>query len=126
MIENKEKIFDRCLEEWGELMQITTAMEELAELLHALSKIIRGKLDRKHIAEEIAEVQLFLWELTQIYDLQEYVDKEIKDNLKDLEQRLNDTKGKTPPTPIITNYTRKKLSKDNGINLGNYIDETYR
>ena len=97
------------MKEWGELIQITTAMEELAELLQALSKIIRGRLNREHIAEEIAEVQLFLWELIQIYDLQDFVDAQIDENLIDLERRLNKTKGKIDPTPTITNYTRFKL-----------------
>jgi len=125
MTTEKEEIFNRCLEEWGELIQVTTAMEELAELLHALSKIIRGKLDREHLAEEIAEVQLFLWELTQIYDLQEFVDFQIQDNLINLEQRLDTTKGKTDPTPTITNYIRKKLDKSVIVD-NRYEDEIYR
>ena len=107
-------------------MQVTTAMEELAELLHALSKIIRGNLDREHLAEEIAEVQLFLWELTQIYDLHDFVDVQIDENLVNLEKRLDKTKGKIGPTPILTNYIRKKINDKASINLGDYIANTYR
>lgn len=39
---------------------LTIAMEELAELTKEISKMKRGKLNKKHMAEEIADVLIVL------------------------------------------------------------------
>lgn len=60
---------------YGEEIQSTVCMEECAELIQAVSKMIRGsdKLsvdDYDHLAEEIADVLICVEMLKQIYDIE--------------------------------------------------------
>lgn len=50
----------------------TIAMEECAELIQAISKAKRGKLNKDNLAEEIADVLICLKWLEDIYELDEY------------------------------------------------------
>lgn len=47
----------------------TIAMEECSELIQAISKAKRGKLDVDNLAEEIADVFLTIEWVTEIYDI---------------------------------------------------------
>lgn len=49
----------------------TIAMEECSELIQAISKAKRGKLDKDNMTEEIADVLICLEWITQIYDISE-------------------------------------------------------
>lgn len=48
---------------------LTIAMEECSELIQAISKAKRGKLDAENLAEEIADVFLTIEWVTEIYDI---------------------------------------------------------
>lgn len=50
-------------------VQGIVCMEELAELIHAISKWERGNADSENIAEEIADVTLCLRELQEIFGI---------------------------------------------------------
>ena len=47
----------------------TIAMEECSELIQAISKAKRGKLNSENLAEEIADVFLTIGWITEIYDI---------------------------------------------------------
>lgn len=47
----------------------TIAMEECAELIQAISKAKRGKLDRDNLAEEIADVLISIEWISEAYDI---------------------------------------------------------
>lgn len=55
-----EKIYKDCSEatDFNYELCTTIAMEECAELIQAISKVKRGKLDRENLAEEIADVMI--------------------------------------------------------------------
>ena len=58
----------------------TIAMEECAELIQAISKAKRGKLDKDNLAEEIADVMICMDWLIDVYeinilDIKEWLDK---------------------------------------------------
>ena len=53
---DKEIIAD-SIEYYGKKTQSIVCMEECAELIQAISKELRGKSDRMHLAEEMAERQ---------------------------------------------------------------------
>lgn len=54
----------------------TIAMEECSELIQAISKAKRGKLDKNNMAEEIADVMICLEWVKDAYDIKE---DEVKD-----------------------------------------------
>ena len=68
---------------YGKEAQATVCMEECAELIHAISNEKRGKSDKKHLAEEMADVLISIELLKEIYDvsneqINEWIDKKQK------------------------------------------------
>lgn len=68
---------------YGKDVQSTVCMEECAELIQAISKEKRGKSDKNHLAEEMADVLISIELLKEIYDvsneqINELVDKKQK------------------------------------------------
>ena len=68
---------------YGKDAQSTVCMEECAELIQAISKEKRGKSDKNHLAEEMADVLISIELLKEIYDvsneqINEWVDKKQK------------------------------------------------
>lgn len=58
----------------------TIAMEECSELIQAISKAKRGKLDKDNLTEEIADVMICMDWLIDVYeinilDIKEWLDK---------------------------------------------------
>lgn len=64
-------IIKRSIEHYGKDVQSTVCMEECAELIQAISKEKRGKSDKDHLAEEIADVIICIEMLKQIYNITE-------------------------------------------------------
>ena len=60
-------ILEEAIKHYGAKMQVVVAMEEMAELTKELSKAYRGDADYKHIAEEIADVEIMLEQLKIIF-----------------------------------------------------------
>ena len=63
-----QDILKQAIAHYGDKMQLTVAMEEMAELQKELSKAIRGNPDYSHIAEEIADVEIMVEQLKIIFD----------------------------------------------------------
>ena len=68
---------------YGKEAQATVCMEECAELIHAISNEKRGKSDKNHLAEEMADVLISIELLKEIYDvsneqINEWIDKKQK------------------------------------------------
>ena len=69
-----KNIIDKSINYYGEEIQSTVCMEECAELIQAVSKMIRGSDelsddDYGHLAEEIADVLICIEMLKQIYNI---------------------------------------------------------
>lgn len=56
----------------GTVMQCVVAIEEMSELQKELSKFIRYGNNQNEIKEEIADVQLMLWQLEDIFGLENF------------------------------------------------------
>ena len=83
---NKQIIAD-SIEHYGKEAQSTVCMEECAELIQAISKELRGKSDKIHLAEEIADVLICIEILKQIYGI---TDELILDWIKSKQTRMVD------------------------------------
>lgn len=69
----RREIYQAAIETWGEDMQLTVAMEEMAELTKEICKRQRGDGDIYHIAEEIADVRICLEQLEMIFGCEDRV-----------------------------------------------------
>lgn len=59
------------VDHYGEEIQATVCMQECAELIQAISKEKRGKIDRDNMIEEIADVLICIEMLKQMYMISE-------------------------------------------------------
>ena len=64
-----KSIIAKSIKHYGEEIQSTVCMEECAELIQAISKAKRGKLDKENMMEEIADVLICNEMLKQIYNI---------------------------------------------------------
>lgn len=81
-----------ALEKYGIDSQAIIAIEEMAELQKELCKMLRGKADLDHIAEEIADVEIMLAQMVEAFGIPLSVDgwKEFK--LRRLADRIENEK----------------------------------
>lgn len=66
-----ESVITRSIDHYGEEIQATVCMEECVELIQAISKEKRGKIDRDNMTEEIADVLICIEMLKQMYMISE-------------------------------------------------------
>lgn len=89
--EIKDKnVMRRAVEKYGDI-QYNVAIEELSELQKALCKLLRGKADMHNITEEIADVEIMIWQVKYMLGLSDgdiYTAQQYK--LLRLERRLHD------------------------------------
>lgn len=81
MVMNKDvqNFIDIVISKYGIEHQVIVAIEELSELQKELCKFIRKSGNLSNIAEEIADVQLMLWQMQTVFDVrQEEVDRRVK------------------------------------------------
>ena len=71
MIPVNSYVVQRSIEHYGKDVQSTVCMEECAELIQEISKEKRGKSDKDHLAEEMADVIICIEMLKQIYNITE-------------------------------------------------------
>jgi len=79
------EVYKMALKTWGPDAQTVIMFEEMSELQKELCKHSRGADNVKHIAEEIADVQIMLEQMIVLYECEretaDYKDKKI-DRLK--------------------------------------------
>lgn len=62
-----DAVNSQAILKYGIRLQSTVCMEEMAELIQQISKKLRGKGDRYHLTEEIADVYICLDMLRKMY-----------------------------------------------------------
>ena len=63
--------YKQAIETYGVRAQKLMAIEEMSELTKEVCKDFRGKLDREHLIEEIADVLITLDQMLLIYEISE-------------------------------------------------------
>lgn len=71
--EERKQVYDAALGKWGAKMQATVAIEEMSEVIKEITKMLRGKLDREHMAEEIADATIMLEQMRQMLNINDSV-----------------------------------------------------
>lgn len=69
------EVLRRAIERYGAKSQINMAIEEMSELTKELCKHLRGRENRNHISEEIADVAIMLQQLVTIFDCEKDVER---------------------------------------------------
>ena len=72
--EERKQVYDAALGKWGAKMQATVAIEEMSEVIKEVTKMLRGELDREHMAEEIADATIMLEQLRQMLNINDSVE----------------------------------------------------
>ena len=68
-----DQIYKAAMQKWGRSAQVGIAVEEMGELLSALSRHARGRVGVDAIAEEIADVSICIEQLALAFDVQSVV-----------------------------------------------------
>lgn len=64
-----ETVIQKAIETYGADLQKQVAIEEMAELTKEICKDFRGKANRENIIEQIAGVQIMLYQLMAMYNI---------------------------------------------------------
>lgn len=90
------KVINKSIQSTNDLLgghgnyNLVIAMEELNELGQQISKVLRGKLDKSHLIEEVADVIIALQYIKQICDISETeIDNAIQYKIKRLDDTIN-------------------------------------
>lgn len=81
-------VLRKAVDEYGKESQLIMAMEEMSELIQALSKNIRGYANEDNVAEEIADVEIMLNQLKLIFNNEQQVKRWYADKVIRLSERL--------------------------------------
>ena len=83
------KIIEKAVDTFGNLPQIFVSIEEMGELIQALSKNFRGKDNIDNIAEEITDVEIMLNQLKYMFKVNDLCDQYKKEKLEKLNKRIS-------------------------------------
>lgn len=88
--EDRKKVYTKALIAYGDRMQMTVAVEELAECQKEICKILRGGENFPHLAEEIADATIMLEQMRIMFNINEQVCDYMDQKIWRLEERLRD------------------------------------
>ncbi len=87
-VKSTESVYKRALEKFGVGAQIGMVFEEMSELQKELCKYMRGKKNIQEIAEEVADVEIMLGQMRELFDINQLVEEEKGRKIKRLEKLL--------------------------------------
>jgi hypothetical protein len=90
--EDRKKVYTKALIAYGDRMQMTVAVEELAECQKEICKILRGGENFPHLAEEIADATIMLEQMRIMFNINEQVCDYMDQKVRRLEERLRDVR----------------------------------
>lgn len=85
---DEKKVICDALRTFGVESQAVVAIEEMSELQKELCKLLRGKPNIDHIAEEIADVEIMLAQMVEAFGIYWTVDAWKEYKLHRLENRM--------------------------------------
>lgn len=88
--DERRRVYTKALIAYGDRMQMTVAVEELAECQKEICKILRGGENFPHLAEEIADATIMLEQLRIMFNINEQVCEYMDQKVRRLEERLRD------------------------------------
>lgn len=89
---NEKEVYMAALIKWGAGPQITMVFEEMAELQKELCKELRGNGFLGNIAEEMADVEIMLAQMKELFDIEKTVEHYKEQKLERLAELTEDIK----------------------------------
>lgn len=86
--EERVKTYTNALVAHGEEIQCIVAIEELSECAKEICKVLRGKGDREHLAEEIADATIMLEQIRYFFDINEDVCQWMDSKIMRLDKKI--------------------------------------
>lgn len=86
--DERRAVYRRAIETFGEDAQLWMVIEEMSELAKEICKFQRGKHSLVDIADEIADVQIMLEQVTMIFGVDDLVREHMDAKIKRLKERL--------------------------------------
>ena len=72
--EDRKQVYEKALAKFGCEMQSTVAIEEMSEVIKEITKMLRGEMDREHMAEEIADARIMMEQMCQMLNINDSVE----------------------------------------------------
>lgn len=89
MNENERlELYKRALNDWGIGPQVMMVMEETGEMLNAIGKYDRGRVNKDEVITELADVCIIMEQMAAFFGWEEFK-KEKERKLERLRERLN-------------------------------------
>ncbi|MDD4439119.1 MAG: hypothetical protein PHS04_13975 [Tissierellia bacterium] len=88
-MKSTENIYRRALEKFGVRAQIGMVFEEMSELQKELCKHMRGKNNIQEITEEIADVEIMIGQMKELFNIGQAVDEEKEWKIRRLKKLLD-------------------------------------
>lgn len=86
-----KRVIKEAIRKYGMNAQKIVAIEELAELQKELTKDLRGKGDREHLVEELADVEIVLEQIKIMFGVKEFeLERWTNKKTERLEERLKE------------------------------------
>jgi len=85
---NEIEIYKSTIDLWGEAFQRLMVIEECAELISALCKQFRGRVDNSTVLEEAVDVQIMINQLRYILNDNDKWNKQMRYKLDRLESMI--------------------------------------
>ena len=86
--EERKQIYDVALGKWGQKMQAVVAIEEMSEVIKEITKLMRGELNREHMAEEIADATIMLEQLRNMFNINDSVSSWMDYKVAELQRKV--------------------------------------
>ena len=84
----RKQVYTSALIAYGDRIQMTVALEEMAECHQAICKILRGGENFDHLAEEVADAIICLEQMRLLFNIDERVEHYIESKVHRLESNL--------------------------------------
>lgn len=89
MNENERlELYKMALNDWGIRPQVMMVMEETGEMLNAIGKYDRGRVNESEVITELADVWIIMEQMATLFGWDEF-QKEKERKLERLKERLN-------------------------------------
>lgn len=86
--QQRKKVYNSALIAYGDRVQMTVALEEMAECQQAICKILRGGENFDHLAEEVADAIICLEQIRMLFNIDDRVNYYMDSKVRRLERNL--------------------------------------
>ena len=82
------EVLTRLLEYNGPICESIVAIEEMSEVIKEITKLMRGELNREHLAEEIADATIMLEQLRNMFNINDSVSSWMDYKVAELQRKV--------------------------------------